>query len=585
VRRLGALVAALAALLAFAPAALAATYVVTDPGDADIATADCTTPGSPTCTLRAAIQTANANPGADEITFGAGVAPTGIGALNSTTAPSSAVTEAVTIDGGAGTTVTFDALADGPLLQVPASGTTIENMTFGGGKSGPVLQFQSSGASADHVTVQDAPGDGFEVAGIGARLSAVSATNTGAAGIVLSGADAALSSPVVVNAGGHGIVVSGSHASVSGADVSASDGDGIAVTGGSGSRISGGHLHGNSGNGIRIAAQNTVVSRVVVFGNARKPIALAPGANGGIAAPHDLRIGPRRADGSLPLTGQTGGGSVELWSGSPFGPIAPVFTTAFGVSPGGFTYNFPSEPAPGTTFALDVTAGGTSEYSLVSVPPDVVSPDIVRARALSTTDVRVVPSEPIDAGSLQPDDFTLTMAGQDRQVAAASLTPDGSEITLTSSGWKAGEAGYVTLKAAGAVADTSGNASLATTRLRVAAAPGDFLAPIAGRLKLLPKNMCLTHARRCRRTGTRIRFETSEPGKARIVVQRGNKRIGSRLYGNVAEGMNTLGFNGRLGGRKLRAGRYRLLVYVQDLVGNVTDQPPIALLGVRRVTR
>jgi hypothetical protein len=45
-----------------------------------------------------------------------------------------------------------------------------------------------------------------------------------------------------------------------------------------------------------------------------------------------------------------------------------------------------------------------------------------------------------------------------------------------------------------------------------------------------------------------------------------------------------LKFNGRLGSRKLRAGRYRLLMYVQDPVGNVTDQPPIVLFTVRRVT-
>ena len=49
--------------------------------------------------------------------------------------------------------------------------------------------------------------------------------------------------------------------------------------------------------------------------------------------------------------------------------------------------------------------------------------------------------------------------------------------------------------------------------------------------------------------------------------------------------MNTLKFNGRLGARKLRAGRYRLLMYVQDPVGNITDQPPIQLFTVRRVTQ
>jgi len=82
-----------------------------------------------------------------------------------------------------------------------------------------------------------------------------------------------------------------------------------------------------------------------------------------------------------------------------------------------------------------------------------------------------------------------------------------------------------------------------------------------------------------------IKFVTSEAGKARLLIKRSDKTVGSRLYGNIVAGANTLKFNGRLGARKLRAGRYRLLIYVQDQVGNVTDQPPIVLFSVRRVTR
>jgi hypothetical protein len=70
-----------------------------------------------------------------------------------------------------------------------------------------------------------------------------------------------------------------------------------------------------------------------------------------------------------------------------------------------------------------------------------------------------------------------------------------------------------------------------------------------------------------------------------LVVKRSDVQIGKRLYGNIVAGANTLKFNGRLGARKLRAGRYRLLMYVQDVVGNVTDQPPIQLFSVRRVSR
>jgi len=279
------------------------------------------------------------------------------------------------------------------------------------------------------------------------------------------------------------------------------------------------------------------------------------------------------------------GGTYEIFHGSPFSATEPTFLEAFGADPGAFTYNFAGEPPPGDTFALTVTNGGTSEFATVAVPSDVTSPDIIRAGALSPTEVRIIPSEPLDPGSVQPQDFTLTMAGQDRPVSATATATDGSAVTLTSSGWKAGEAGYVQLAGAGVLNDLAGNASQVTTRLRVAAAPGDFIAPIAGQLALSPRSICLTHGRGCPATGTTIRFVTTESGKATVVIQRGNRRIGKRVYNAVGAGLNSLKFNGRLGGRKLRAGRYRLLVYVQDLVGNVSDEPPIALLSVRRVSK
>lgn len=277
---------------------------------------------------------------------------------------------------------------------------------------------------------------------------------------------------------------------------------------------------------------------------------------------------------------------MEMWSGDPFGPLQPAFADVFSVPSGDFTYSFPAEPQPGQVFALTLTGGsGTSEFATVRVPDDVASPDILRARALSTTDVRIVPTEPLDPNSVQPADFALTMAGKDRTITSATAAPDGTSVTLTSSGWKAGEAGSVRLTGAGALTDAVGNANLVATQLRVAAAPGDFFAPIAGQLSVSPKAMCLTHGRGCRVTGLTIKFVTTEGGKASVVIQRGDKRVGTRLYGNVAAGLNKLKFNGRLGGRKLRAGRYRLLVYVQDAVGNVTDQPPIALFTVRRVSK
>src|SRR5262249_58035351 len=107
-----------------------------------------------------------------------------------------------------------------------------------------------------------------------------------------------------------------------------------------------------------------------------KPISNGLGANGGIVPPQNLRIGPRRADGSLPLSG-TANGTVEIYQRDPAGSTPISYLD--GINPGGdFTYNFGTEPAPGDTFAATVTTPGlgTSEFTTVTVPADVVSPDV-----------------------------------------------------------------------------------------------------------------------------------------------------------------------------------------------------------------
>jgi Right handed beta helix region len=551
--------AAMVAALLTAPAAFAATFVVNDPGaGTDAAALNACATALPGCTLPAAIQDSNTSAGDDTITFsGAGTAPGPFAAALP------AVTDPVAIDGGGNTTVTFGAAATGTLLNLQAPNSTAKSIVLTGGGSGTVVNLGGSGDRLDTVTVRDAPGTGIGMTGGSVRVDGSQVQNTGGTGIVVSGSSATISSPEISGAGGDGISVSGSNVS-----------------------ISGGHIHGNSGNGVGIGGQADAVSHVVFFGNGGKPIATAAGANGGIAPPQNLRIGPRRPDGSLPLTGSTAPGTVELWSGNPSSASAPSFLDSFS-SPGDFTYNFATEPAPGSVFAAEVLGGGSSssEFATVAVPADIVSPNVAFARALDTNNVRVDFTEPLDPGSVQKEDFKLTMAGADRPIASAFASPDGRFVTLASAGWKAGEAGYVDLTSVGAVTDASGNAMLSAPRLRVAAAPGDFIAPLGGRLSVTPKTMCLTHGRGCRKTGMVIKFVTSEAGKARLLIKRSDVTVGTRLYGNIVPGLNALKFNGRLGARKLRAGRYRLLIYVQDAVGNITDQPPIVLFKVRRVTR
>jgi hypothetical protein len=556
--RIAAVVAALAAAFVSAPAAFGATFVVKSSATTNDLSAQgaCTTQGD-ACTLPAAIQTSNDSPGADRITFsGAGTSP------GPFSAPLPDVNGSVEIDGGGNTTVAFTGGA-GPLLNIQAPDTTLRAITITGGGSGIAVNLAGSRDRLDAVTVRDVPGVAVNLDGAGERVDG----------------------SVIQRAGGDGIAVPGSSATIASTTITGSGGSGLVVSG-SGANISGGQIDHNAGNGVTISGQNVVVSRVVFFANGGQPVALAKaaGANGGTPPPQNLRIGPRRADGTLPLTG-TGSGTVELWSGDPSGAGAPSFVDAFGVQ-GDFAYNFPSDPEPGSVYAASLTSGaGSSEFAAVAVPADTRSPDVAFARALDTSNVRVDFTEPVDPASVQASDFKLTMAGADRAIAGAAPSPDGRFVTLTASGWRAGEAGYVEITGVGAFADPSGNAMLSAPRLRVAAAPGDFVAPLGARLAVTPRTICLTHARNCRKPGMTIKFISSEQGKARLLVKRGDKTIGSRLYSGIIAGRNTLKFNGRLGSRKLRAGRYRLLMYVQDQVGNITDQPPIVLFTVRRVTK
>lgn len=580
--RLLTVIAALVAALATAPAALAVNFVVNDNGDAadsdTVLDPNCDTDGDASngvqvCTLRAAIQQANATAGADVITFTTG----GRAPVVATLLPP--ITGQLTIDGGGNTNVDVSAPPTGSQFDVQAQNSLIKALTISGAR-GTAVNLASTGDRLDTVFIQGTVGTGVRLANNSQRLDGVHIQG-GSTGILVTGSSATIAQAVISSLTGSGIEIDGGGAAVLGSDISGTN-DGIRMTG-SGATVSGGKITANSGAGVLNLGQNNTVTKVIDYGNGGRAIANDGGANGGIAPPQNLRIGPRRADGSLPLTGN-GNGTVELFSGDPSSANAIGYVDSIG-SGGDFTYNFPSEPAPGTVFSATLTTPGlgTSEFATVAVPSDVTSPDVRFAKALDTGTVRVDFNEPLDPGSVQPEDFKLSMAGADRQIAAASVTEDGRSVLLTSSGWKPGEAGYVDLAAPGAVADSTGNQILSAPRLRVAAAPGDFVAPLASKLSVT-KAICLTRSSKCRRPGMTITFVTPEGGKARMVIKRSNQTVGSRLYGNIVVGKNTLKWNGRLASRKLRAGRYRLLLYVQDAVGNVTDQPPIQLFTVRRVT-
>jgi hypothetical protein len=65
---------------------------------------------------------------------------------------------------------------------------------------------------------------------------------------------------------------------------------------------------------------------------------------------------------------------------------------------------------------------------------------------------------------------------------------------------------------------------------------------------------------------------------------RGSRLLGQRRFA-VEPGRNRIRFDGRLRGRKLTAGRYKLYVGVEDAVGNVSTIQARYLFSIRSTSR
>lgn len=203
-------------------------------------------------------------------------------------------------------------------------------------------------------------------------------------------------------------------------------------------------------------------------------------------------------------------------------------------------------------------------------------PAIVNAVAVSLTDVRVYFNEAIDPASVQPTDFSLTMADSERPVTAASVS--GTVGTISSNTpWFNGEAGSIHLTGPGAIAGTDGSQSVQTDPVKVGAAPGDFIAPTVQSFRIAPTKIKCFCGRK-----VSIVFGTSQDAyRGFLTVFRGPTKIGVRRI--VARpGRNNYHWDGRVNGRLLNRGTFRLQVTVMDLVGNLTppNQSPIRRLKV-----
>jgi hypothetical protein len=224
---------------------------------------------------------------------------------------------------------------------------------------------------------------------------------------------------------------------------------------------------------------------------------------------------------------------------------------------------------------------GAAAALFFAVAPGVAAaapPTIASAVAVSLTDVRLYFNEPVDPGSVQTTDFALSMADSDRPVTAATVAPDGLTATISSnSPWFNGEAGLVHLTGPGAIGSSTGEPSTSTDNVKVGAAPGDFIPPTIGSFRLTRSRI------RCWCGGKiGLVFSTSQDASRGVLtVFRGATRIGVRRI--VARpGRNNYHWDGRINGRQLNRGRFRLQLTVIDLVGNETpvNRAPVRTLRV-----
>ena len=224
--------------------------------------------------------------------------------------------------------------------------------------------------------------------------------------------------------------------------------------------------------------------------------------------------------------------------------------------------------------------------ALAQDPTGTPPPNLVRGVATSATTVDVQFNERVDPGSVQSGDFILEMTEANRPVTGATVSPDGTKVTLTSpSSWEPGTAGRVHLTAPGVVLDPAGVPNSSADWVTVGASPGDFVAPVVTHFHLSKsRGLCWTYnTRRCRKPGAAWIYRVTEDGDAYFSVFRRGKLVGVRRY-NGQPGSNYINFDGKINGRRLGPGHYSVKLGVQDAVGNRTpvSKQPKTRFSVRR---
>ena len=102
------------------------------------------------------------------------------------------------------------------------------------------------------------------------------------------------------------------------------------------------------------------------------------------------------------------------------------------------------------------------------------------------------------------------------------------------------------------------------------------------RMKIRGRLRCVPQTRKRLRA---LRRQAGSPAAFRRLLRKRRckayKRIGS-IQRAVAPGQNTINWNGRIAGRRLRPGRYRALLVITDSAGNKSSVERIRFRVLRR---
>lgn len=248
-----------------------------------------------------------------------------------------------------------------------------------------------------------------------------------------------------------------------------------------------------------------------------------------LAAPQ-IRVGPRRADNTVPISGAAPSGTVEIFRAdapAASGEALSLFKDGLPSVGGGYSYVPPSQPAPSEKFtaAATDTSGVTSTFAdPVSAPADLVSPQLLRAVGVSNNTIRLDFDEPVAGVGGVTGAFALTMGGVARPITNVNIS--GSSLYIgTSLAWATGEAGQVAITGNGRVTDMTGNELLGQPTQFVWAGPGEVVPPLIRKMRTDPATFCQKKTKKCtKRRQTYLYVTLSKPSRVVFTVTKAKKR-------------------------------------------------------------